>query len=228
MNYGSILHVFTSPIRFFRARIAMPPAWALAMSPVAIHSAIAAAAAVVSVTKGHAALEPTIARLGGENAGDGSWVGIGVVIGVLAVFAFTFVLFALHSGTVVTLDILFAQSARSRRLVEFTAYAYLPQLLWGAASLAVLALWWTPAPLRVPSSLSDADIRRVIADYQANLASTPLQLALRMIGVSFGLWLVALQSAALRVVSGFSPLGAVASGVLMASILVIMPWLLLT
>jgi hypothetical protein len=69
-----------------------------------------------------------------------------------------------------------------------------------------------------------SDLPQVIADYQRLLASTPLQIALRTIGMFVGLWLVALQCAALRVVSGFTVLGAVASGIVMGGLLVVLPW----
>lgn len=224
MSHRSLFRVLTSPVRFFEARAGESPSWTPAMAPVLTHGALASAAAVIAAGKGRAALAPALAGFGVDTGGNDALLGIGLVFGALFAFVFTWFLFALQAGAAVVLDVVFAGSGRARRLVEFTGYAYLPSVLWAAASLMALAVWWSPAPLRVPSTLPMSDLPQVIADYQRLLASTPLQIALRTIGMFVGLWLVALQCAALRVVSGFTVLGAVASGIVMGGLLVVLPW----
>jgi len=145
-----------------------------------------------------------------------------VLFNVLGTMGF----FALSAGTIVLFDILFAQSGRVRRLVEFTGYSYLPTLAWSMVTLAVLLFWWSPAPLRMPSFENMNDVQSMIATDQAGLASTPLQIPLRIVALYFWGWQIAIQAAALRVVSGFTIAGAWAAGIVLSSVFVMLPYVL--
>lgn len=207
-------------MRFFRGRVLERPSWGAAMMPVVLHGLLAAAAAIVSIRKGQAALAPA---MGGTS---GSTTGLGIVVGGLFAFAFAWFLFAMHAGMAVFLDVALAGSGRARRLVEFSGYAFLPSALWAATGFIALAVWWNPEPLHVPLTVPETDLARVVVEYQARLSQTPVQIVLRTVSLFVGLWLVALQAAALHVVSGFRVSSAVVSGIFMGLLLVVLPWVL--
>ncbi len=217
-RHGSIVHILWSPVQFFRARVAEDPSWLPALAPVFLYCLVASAAAAVSVAKGQILLATA---LGASGAGAPVFA---MAFGAFVTFVSAWMLFALQAGFTVVLDVVWAGSGRARRLVEFTGYAYLPSFLWSIATLVVLVAWWDPEPFRVPSTVPMSDLPRVIADYQLRLSESPIQIALRTVGFFVGWWLVALQAGALRVVSGFSVPGAVASAIFMGGILVVAPW----
>jgi hypothetical protein len=180
---------------------------------------------VLIAYKGRAGL---VAALGDiEGAGSGNVIALttsvfAVIVNVLGTMGF----FAASVAALALLDVLFSQSGRIRRLIEFAAYAYLPTVVWGVISLTVLLIWWTPAQLRVPSFASPDDFPALLATHQANLQASPIQITLRIVASYFWAWRIAIQVAALRVVSGFSVLGTWVSGVVLIGIFVILPWLI--
>ena len=123
----------------------------------------------------------------------------------------------------VVLDLLFAQSGRVRRLVEFAGYSFISQVPLAVAGLG-LAIGVAPEPLRLPPDATLAEFPDIVRDYQEGVAGGTVQAVMQMIGVYFGLWLAALQAAALRVVSGFSVGGAWAAGILLAVLFVGLPY----
>lgn len=217
--HRSMVHVLSSPVRFFRTRAAEDPSWLLALLPVFFYCLAASAAAVVSVAKGQVLVAPV------AGSSDGGVAIFAMAFGAFVTFASTWTLFALHAGFAVVLDVLWSGSGKARRLVEFTGYAYLPAFLWSVATLVVLVVWWDPEPFRVPSTVPMSDLPRAIIEYQIRLSESPVQIALRTVGLFVGLWLVALQAGALHVISGFSVPGALAAATAMGGILVVAPWI---
>ena len=93
---------------------------------------------------------------------------------------------------------------RDDRLVEFSALAHVTQIPWALATLAVSLWGWDPEPFRVSSATTVAELPDLLRRYQESMAAAPVQSTLRLVGAYFTVWLVALQCAALRVVSGVS------------------------
>lgn len=133
-------------------------------------------------------------------------------------------MFWLSVGVLAALDLLFTGSGRVRRLIECSALAYWSQVPWSLATIGIMLWWFDPAPLRLPPGVGQSELPALVAAYQADLQSTPLMETVGIVGLYFGLWLVVLQAAALRVVSGFSVGGTWASGILMAVLFVGLPY----
>ena len=229
MSQDSIVCVLTSPVRFFEARARMRPNWVLATVPVIVQCVLASAMGVVVSIKTQGAMASAFAEFReGNFPDDGTGLlmaavpAMSVLFNVLGTMGF----FAVSAGAIVLFDVLFAQSGHVRRLVEFTGYSYLPTLAWSMVTLAVLVFWWTPVPLKVSSLATMNDVGSMIATHQANLASTPLQISLRIVASYFWAWQIAIQSAALRVVSGFTIAGAWAAGIVLISVFVVLPYVL--
>ncbi len=220
-GFGRIRHLWFSPVRFFRARLERPPGYLGALAPLVAYIALASAAVLVVVGKTRRVTEVAFARVEAPPLAP-AWVGdaIGVVSSVTAV-CFAFVLSAL---AVVALDMLFAQSGRGRRLVEFTALAYCSQLPFAAVWLGIVAWWWQPEPLRLPAGVTSVELLDVLRAYQENSANAPLLSTLRLVASYFWCWFVALQAVALRVVAGFTVGGAWAAGGLLAALFVVAPY----
>jgi hypothetical protein len=222
MSFDSIACVLISPIRFFEARSRRRPNWAGAAVPVVTQCVLAGAIGTVVSNKGQAAITTALAQFRDGNGGDG---GTGLLmtavsaISVLFNVLRTMFFFAVSVGAVIVLDILFAQSGRVRRLVEFTGYSYWPTVAWSVVTLAVLVFWCTPAEMSAPSLANMNDVGTMVANHQVRLASTPIQITLRIIASFFWGWQIAIQAAALRVVSGFTVAGAWASGIVLISVL---------
>jgi hypothetical protein len=181
---------------------------------------------IVVANKGRATMTAALAQFTDGNSPDGGTALVMTAVSVLSVvFSLlgTMGFFALSAGLLVLLDVLFAQSGRARRLVEFTAYSYLPGVAWSIVTLAVLTFWWTPAPMRVPSLTNINDMQAMIASHQVQLASTPIQITLRIVASFFWAWQIAIQAAALRVVSRFSIAGAWGVGIVLISVFVVLP-----
>lgn len=148
----------------------------------------------------------------------------GVTLAVFSVVASVAVLFWLSVGVLAALDLLFAGSRRVRRLVECNALAYWSQVPWSLATALILFFWFDPEPLRLPAGVSVEEVTTHITEHQVAIQSSALMETMQIIGVYFGLWLAALQAAALRVVSGFSVGGAWAAGILLAALFVGIPY----
>lgn len=105
--------VLWSPIAYYRSRLAEAPAWGSALLPVALHTVCTATATGVTLTKVQNAVEGSIS---------------GSVAGALAVFSAIFgvaVAFWLSTGGMVAIDKLCNGYGDTRRLIEFSAIAYL-------------------------------------------------------------------------------------------------------
>lgn len=219
----SLGHLVVSPVRFFRGRLQHPPNWMLACTPVVVYTGLVTATAFVVARKRRRALAPVLASLG---VLDRMPADIGVLIGTVSMAAATLTGVGMSASAVVTLDLLVSQSGRARRLVELIGLSYITQIPWAAVALAVSTWWWDPAPLRLPSGVTVAELSSIVPDYQEALERSPAQATLRLVGAYFGLWLVALQAVSLRVVSGFGTTSAWAAGVGLAAGFVGVPHLL--
>ena len=220
-GFGAPWRLLTSPVRFFRARLERPPGYLAALAPLAAYAVLASAAVLVVARETRLTAQRALARV--ESPGfEPLWVGdvIGTVASVTTV-GFTFVLSAL---ALLALDALFAQSGRARRLVEFTALSYWSQLPLAAAWFGIVAWWWEPPPLRLPPGLTAVELAGALGDYREESARTTILSTLQLAGAYSWCWFVALQAAALRVVSGFSVPGAWAAGILLATLFVVIPY----
>ena len=146
------------------------------------------------------------------------------LLGVMSAITTGCALFLFSALAVVVLDMLFAQSGHGRRLVEFTGLAFYSQLPLALAVL-VFTIWWQEMDtLRLPPEATGQELAEaVLAQQQESAAAAGLS-TLRLMGAYFWCWLVALQAAALRVVSGFSTGGAWAAGILLAVLFVGLPY----
>lgn len=124
--------------------------------------------------------------------------------------------FAVHAGAVVVFDMLTAQSTGPKRwrLVELSALAYWPQLLWSVPALA--AMWWHYDPPPMVYRGAGADVMMAAMRYGEQLAAEPLQIVMTRTQQMAGLWLIALHACALRVVSGLTTGGTWAAGIVLA------------
>ncbi len=191
------------------------------MVVVVLHTLRVSATAVVMGRTAQATVAPALASLAiaaplPPMVAEGIALVSGVLVSGVALVAAVI--------AVVTLGQVFAQSNRTQRAVEFTCLAYVTQLPWALVTLVYAVVWFDPAPLSFSPFVTTADIPRVLAQYHAEIASSPVQLTLRLVGVFFRLWFVAFQCAALYVVCNFTVLGAWAAGLSVGSVVVVIPW----
>lgn len=202
--------------------MAHPPGWMRAAAPVALQMTLLSVGGSVMYLRGLAGITENLP--GGMGPGGPLSPALVVTLAVVSVVAGVAVTFWLAAGAMVALDLLFAGSGQARRLVECAALAYWTQVPWSLATVGILLWWFDPEPLRVSSDMSSSELTARMTAYQNDLQSTPLMATTRVVGMYFGLWLAALQAAALRAVSGFSVGGAWAAGILLALLFVGIPY----
>lgn len=205
--------LFYSPLQYFRT--AGLPNWTAAMAVVAVHAGITGAAAAV-----------TADRLLAAQGVAGLVAQVNTVLRAAGAAVDTVVVFALAAGGVAALDAVFSQSGKSQRLVEFTGIAHVTQIPWALLSLAILAGFWEPPMFRLPPDATVSEAQQAAEDYARNAQTSGLPGALNAIRIGFGLWLVALQACALRVISRFTVGGAWAAGIALALVFVVAHWTL--
>lgn len=220
-RFGALRHLWFSPVRCFRARLERSPRHAAALTPLAAYLALTSAAMLVVSAK-----TSDMAAAAFDQAGlpplFPAWVNGGIaLVSSVATGCFLFALWALAA---VVLDMLFAQSGRGRRLVEFTALSYWSQLPYAVVWLGMVAWWWHPEPLRLPPGVTTVELMDILRTYQEESANASMLSTLRLTASYSWCWLVALQAAALRVVSGFTAGGAWAAGVSLATLFVGAPY----
>ena len=220
-GFGAPWRLFTSPVRFFRSRLERQPGYLAALAPLAAYAVLSTAAVLVVARKTRLTTERALAaaELSGIEPG---WVG--AVIGTVASVTSVGFMFVASALALMALDALFAQSGRARRLVEFTALSYWSQLPLAVAWFGIVSWWWDPLPLRLPPGVTAAELVAVLSDYQEANARTTVLSTLQLAGAYSWCWFVALQAAALRVVSGFSVGGAWAAGILLGTLFVAIPY----
>lgn len=105
--------------------------------------------------------------------------------------------FALHAGAVVVIYLMAAsEPGQARRLVELSALTYWTQAAWSAPAAAVLFSAGAP-PGEHPGTVAEV---------------------VEVTGRLWGLWLIGLHAAVLRVAAGFTVAGAWAAGVVLCAI----------
>lgn len=219
-RFGRLRHLFASPVRFFRARLNGPPRHAAALLPVFLYIALTSAAALVSTRRIRQVTDAVFQDA--ANAAPPAW--FMDLLGVVSAVTTGCALFLLSALAVLALDMLFAQSGRGRRLVEFTGLAFYSQLPLALAVL-VFTIWWQEFDtLRLPADATGQEIADAVLAQQQEAAAAAGLSTLRLMGSYFWCWLVALQATALRVVSGFSTGGAWAAGILLGVVFVGLPY----
>lgn len=216
--------ILDSPVRFFGERVSQPPDWVRACVPLVMATTLISTSGVIVAVRGHAVLRDAV--LQSEDGTTAAVVPVVVVVGMAIVSAVVglAVAFWLSTASLIVADVIFATSGRARRLVELSALAYWSQVPWAIVGVFAVALFFHPDPVDLPSSASMLELQQFMGVYQADLQQTPFMLTFRLIGAFFGLWFVALQACALRVVSGFSVGGAWAAGMFLGLVFVVLPW----
>jgi len=108
---------------------------------------------------------------------------------------------AIVTLAVLALDVLGNDSEQPARLTELTALSFYTQVPY--CLLMILIAWvWTPEPMRLPSGLSTIELLTEVHRYRETMRSGPLQSTGRLLSSYSMLWLAAVTSIALKVVTG--------------------------
>ena len=183
-----------------------------ALVPVALNAALLAginALATSRTTMIGAEGQPVSA----QTMPGGVVIAVAVIVGLIA--------FAVRAGAVVGIDAVVAQSGKGWRIVELAGLAYWTQVLWAVPAFA--AMWWLYDPPPMVLSGQGLDAAQAALRYGEELAAEPLQIAMTRTQQMFGLWLVGLHAAALRVVSRFTVRGAWTAAVVLTIVFMGVP-----
>ena len=185
-----------------------PPRLRLALLPVVLNALFVSGIGVISQSR------VTMLAPGLPEPVSPPGMPIAVVVPLAVVFGL--IAFAVHVVAVVAFDMLTAQSTGPKRwrLVELSALAYWPQLLWSVPALA--ATWWFFDPPPMVYRGAGADVMQAALRYGEQLAAEPLQIVMTRTQQMAGVWLIALHACALRVVSGLTTGGTWAAGIVLA------------
>lgn len=208
-------HIFFSPVELFRSRLSYEPAWAVAFVPVIAYAIFMATSASLLLVKVRWVVGQATSASGVEMPNLFAVDMLTFIFGV----AGHIILFWLVTGAFVAVDVLFSGSKQAGRLVELSAISYWTQVPWAVASISLM-MFYTLEPL----SASRSSLITEITQFQNEIARTPYMLTFSLLTSIFLLWWVALQAAALRVVSGFTVRGAWAAGIVLGSMFVVIPW----
>ena len=111
--------------------------------------------------------------------------------------------FGLLTLGVLALDVLIKDSGQPARLTEFTALSFYTQVPY--CLLMILIAWvWVPEPMRLPLGRSTAEVLTAVQRYRETMRSGPLLSTGRLLSFYSLLWLAAVLSTALKVVTGLS------------------------
>ncbi len=94
-------------------------------------------------------------------------------------------------------------------------------MLWALPAYA--AMWWMYDPPPMVVSGQGLEVMQAALQYGQELAAEPLQITMTRTQQMFGLWLVGLHAAALRVVSGLTTRGAWTAAAVMALVFIGLP-----
>ena len=207
MPYGP-LRLIDSPIRFMQARAASgPPRLRSALLPVVLNASFVGAIGVVAQSR-VAVLAPGLPE-------PVAPPGLSLPVAITAAVVFGLIGFWVRAAALVMFDMLTGQSIARRRwrLVELSAMAYWPQLLWSVPTLA--AVWWFFDPPPMVYRGAGGDVMMAAMQYGEQLAGEPFQVVMTRTQQMAGVWLIALHACVLRVVSGFKVSGAWAAGIVL-------------
>ena len=111
--------------------------------------------------------------------------------------------FALLTLAVLALDVLANNSGQPARLTELTALSFYTQVPY--CLLMILIAWvWVPEPMRLPVGCSTAELLTEVQRYRETMRSGPLLSTGRLLSFYSLLWLAAVLSIGLKVVTGLS------------------------
>lgn len=206
---GGPCRLIDSPIRFMQARAASgPPRLFPVLLPVVLNALFVGWISVISQSR--------VTMLAPGLPEPVSPPGLPIIAAVPLAVVGGLLGFAIHAGAVVVFDMLTAQSSGPKhwRLVELSALAYWPQLLWSVPALA--AMWWLYDPPPMVYRGAGADMMMAAMRYGEQLAAEPLQIIMARTQQMASVWLIALHACALRVVSGLTVGGTWAAGIVLA------------
>lgn len=215
--YGGPVRLIDSPIRFMQARaVAGSPRLYSALTPVVLHAFFVGGTGVIAQSR-VTVLAPGLPE-------PVSPPGFPFPVAAVGAVVFGLIGFTWHAGAVVACDMLTAQSNAPKRwrLVELSALAYWPQLLYSVPALA--AMWWLYDPPPMVYRGAGADMMQAAFRYGEQLSREPLQIVLVRAQQFAGIWLVALHAVVLRVVSGLSMGATWAAGIAFALLFLGVPW----
>ena len=208
---GGPLRILDSPVRFMEARAASgPPSLRWALLPVALNALLVGSVAVI-----------TQSRFSVIGPGMTEPVKVQVVSAFLAIplaALFGMVGFAARAGIVVAFDVLTSQSGQATRIIELVGLAYWTQLIWAVPAVGAMWFLFDPPPMAVRGQ--GADLLQASMRYGETLAAEPLQVAISQTQQMFGIWLVALNACALRIVGKLTTAGTCAAAIVLGIVFI--------
>lgn len=200
----AVPNIFTSPVLYYRGVAARDPSWLFAALPLVF------SVGIYTVT-GSVASWRSVAALGRNEP-------LVVVVGALSAATATAVVALLAAVGVVSVDLLLSgPQARLRKVVECVLLANWVLVPWALTNLCFILVWFHPHPASDTEQLA---AQMVIMD------SDPANSAMNLVGAYVGLWMLSLYACILRVVSGFTTVGALAAWVVFSAVLVALRWVL--
>ena len=187
-----------SPVRFFDARRHRHADWITALAAPALCAGLQSVSVSIFSGKIRPMLDTALARLDLPLASLPS----GHLF--VAMSALTYPMyFALLTLAVLALDVLANDSGQPARLTELTALSFYTQVPY--CLLMILIAWvWVPEPMRLPLGRSTAEVLTAVQRYRETMRSGPLLSTGRLLSFYSLLWLAAVLSVALKVVTGLS------------------------
>ncbi len=214
-----MLNLVWSPVCFFDARRHRPPDWGTALAAPALCAGLQSVSVSIFSDKTRPMVDSALARL------DLPLTGLPSPHLFVAISALTYpAFFGLLTLAVLALDVLVKDAGQPTRLTEFTALSFYTQVPY--CLLMILIAWvWVPDPIRLPAGLSTAELLTQVRDYQATLLSEPLLSTGRLLSYYSLVWLAAVLSIALKVVTGLSTRATVVMAIVLFTVCAAGPFL---
>ena len=221
-----ITNVILSPVIYFNSLRNREPGWLFSFGSVLLAAAASAVSVATITAKGQPMVAAALSAAGAlPPEAQTPPLGLLVAFSVVSVFAWQVVLFGLQVFAFCCFYWFLAQHGRARLLVKLMGVAYWAHIPF-LAFMVLSAIFYVPLPLDLPSVVRAAEVQGILNVYQSQVAAEPLNLTVRMVGMYFGLWVVALQGVALRVVSGCSSLMSWIAAIVIGGVFVVLPWAL--
>ena len=208
------VRLIDSPIRFMQARVASgPPDLRWAMLPVLLNALLVGSIGVITQSR------MTVLGPGMSEPAAAQAIPVFVAVPVAAVLGL--IGFAVRAGIVVTFDVITSQSGQARRIVELVGLSYWTQLIWAVP--AITAMWFLFEPPPMVLRGQGADLLQASLRYGETLAAEPFQITMTRTQQMFGVWLVALNACALRVVGNLTTGGTWAAAIVLGIVFLGVP-----